>query len=61
LDLCLGGLSPPKPPLGDGTECTPPDKYGFKICEKLTKLRWSKRHMWHNETVLEEYTSGTPL
>ena len=46
---------------GKDRQCAPPDRYGFKICEKLTQLRWSKRHMWDNVTVLEEHISGTPL
>jgi len=46
---------------GKDRQCTTPDRYGFKICEKLTELRWSKGHMWDNVTVLEEHTSGTPL
>jgi len=45
---------------GKDRQCTPPDTYGLKICEKLTQLRWSKGHMLDNVTVLEEHTSGTP-
>jgi len=46
---------------GKDRQCTLPDRYGFKICQRLTQLRWSKGHMWDNVTVLEEHTSGTPL
>ena len=46
---------------GKDRQCAPPDRYGFKICEKLVQLRWSKGHMWDSVTVLEEHTSGTPL
>jgi len=45
---------------GKDRQCIPPDRRGFKICEKLIYLRWSKGHMWDNVTVLEEHTSGTP-
>ena len=43
------------------TDNAPPDEYSFKICEKLTQLRWSKGHMWNSVTVLEEHTFDTPL
>ena len=36
------------------------DRFGFKICEKLTQCAGAG-NMWDNVTVLEEHMSSTPL